>query len=209
VSLTSELLSCAQSFFNAVGILQLSNRDSVLLLGLESTPQRNLDLFHIKNGIFHITGFAEYIQPRLERITSWLQGKGVPSSIIGKYGYVTGNAPGFINYKLAVTKAGLGKRGKSTLIINDNYGTRLRFAVIKVDAPLEATVNNADVESEYCKSCSICVDECPLSILEPYRMITPSRCLSNISGGVAAVKDGQVILCDICVKKCPANRIDR
>ena len=207
MSLTSELLSYAQSLFNTVGILQISDGESVLLLGLESTPQRNLDLFRMKNGVFHITGFAEYIQPGLERIISWLQNKGIDSRAVGKYGYVTGNAPGFFNYKSAVIKAGLGKRGKSTLVINDDYGTRLRFAVIRIDTRLEATGNNTDVKSEYCKSCSICVDECPVNILEPYRVIDPSRCLSNVSGGVAPVESERVVLCDICVKKCPANSI--
>jgi Pyruvate/2-oxoacid:ferredoxin oxidoreductase delta subunit len=207
VSLDNELLDYAQKLFDAAGIGRISNRESVLLLGMESTPQRDLDLFHMKNGVFHITGFAEYIKPGLERITNWLRDRGVDSRIIGKYGYVTGNTPDFFNYKSAVINAGLGKRGKSTLVINEKYGTRLRFAVIGVSARLQPTADNPDMESEYCKSCSLCIDECPVNILEPYRMIVPSRCLSNVTGGIATVKNERVKVCDVCVKKCPANRI--
>ena len=207
MSLSNELISYAKTLFDVAGLYSLSENESTLLLGMESTPQRNLDFFQNPENRFHITGFAEHIWPGLEKIITWLRERDVAARAIGQYGYVSEDGPDFINYKSLAIKAGLGKRGKNSLVINDDYGTRLRFAVIRIGVSLEPSNENPDIESPVCQSCSICIDECPVYILEPCRMTDLVKCLSNISGSSPVVENNEIVLCDICVKKCPANRI--
>ena len=101
--------------------------------------------------------------------------------------------------------AGLGKRGKSTVVLHPRYGTRLRFMAVETDAPLETLIGStfADEENPVCNGCSICIDACPTKALEPYRMPDASLCLSNVS---PVTEDGRAILCDKCLTLCPAGK---
>ena len=207
MNLTEKILSYALTYFDVAGVYNPLNSKSVLMLGLESTSQRNLDEFEKIDDRLHMTGFAKYVQPGLTLILNGLKEKGVIASVIGKYGYALRGSIDFINYKHAAVKAGLGKRGKNTLVINPVFGSRLRFAALKLDALLEAAEDNPDEESPFCRGCSICIDECPVNILEPHRMLDTTKCLSNITGNVASTKGKRVVMCDICLNRCPANRL--
>jgi hypothetical protein len=68
VSLTDLLLSYALTYFDVAGTHQISNTESALIIGLESTPQRNLDEFRKIGKKFYMPGFATYVQPGLELI---------------------------------------------------------------------------------------------------------------------------------------------
>jgi ferredoxin len=73
---------------------------------------------------------------------------------------------------------------------------------MRTDAGLEvASAALADEASPLCDGCSICLDVCPVKILEPYRLTDISSCLSNIS---RLNHEGRSILCDECVKLWPA-----
>jgi ferredoxin len=207
VSLTEKILGCALTYFDVAGFCSLSYDESALILGLESTTQRNLDEFDKTDVKLFMTGFARYVGPGLDLIIDRLRDEGVTASSIGKYGYTLRGSTNFIDYKQAAIKAGLGKRGKNTLVISPVFGSRLRFAALKLNTLIENIEDNPDKESPFCQGCSICIDECPIDILEPYRMLDTTRCLSNITGNVASVKDNRVIMCDICINRCPANRV--
>ena len=58
----------AASLFDVVGASRLSDDDSLLILGLESTPERNLDEFGHRGGNFRMYGFEKYVGPGLESL---------------------------------------------------------------------------------------------------------------------------------------------
>ena len=62
-----------------------------------------------------------------------------------------------ISHKLVANLAGLGWIGKSCLLVNPDYGPRVRWATILTDAPMEP---GASIPNQ-CGSCSECVDICP------------------------------------------------
>jgi len=64
---------------------------------------------------------------------------------------------GAISHKLAAHLAGLGWIGKSCLLVNPDYGPRVRWATILTDAPMAPGVSVPN----RCGSCSECVDICP------------------------------------------------
>jgi len=207
MNLTEEILDVALTYFDVAGVYRMSTIESALILGLESIPRRNLDDFEKINNILVMKGFAEYVQPGLEAIINRLKELDISAEVIGKYGYTLKGATDFINYKQAAIKAGLGKRGKNTVVLNLVFGSRLRFAALKLDTVLETTIDNPDEESPFCKDCSICIDECPVRILEPYRMLDATKRLANTTNNLALIRDKQVILCDLCLNKCPANEV--
>ncbi|MFC1991111.1 hypothetical protein ACFLU9_03070, partial [Chloroflexota bacterium] len=96
-------------------------------------------------------------------------------------------------------------RGKSTLVLNLKYGHRLRFAAIKTNAPLEPLTKSALTEKEnpVCSRCSICIDACPVSALDPYHMPDTSICLSNTAN--MTEEQGRLVPCAICLNLCPAT----
>lgn len=203
-----EVINFALECFDVAGVYNVPDQGSNLILGLETRPERDLDDFGKKDRGIELFGFAKYVQPGLEQVAGKLEKLGVTANILGKYGYALRGEAGFFNYKIAAIKAGLGKRGKNTLVINPVFGSRLRFAALRLDTILETALDEPEDElSPLCRDCSICIDECPLHILKPCSLMDTAGCVSNIAGDVAEVKDNRFVLCDICLHRCPANSI--
>ncbi len=196
-----KIIEKAKQNFDVTGATILPGGNTLLILGLESTPEVNLDEFGRKGGKFIMYGFRRHAAPRLESIINYIHKKGFSAETFGIYGYPREED---INLKNEVIKAGLGFRGKNTVVLHPEFGPRLRFMAIKTSARLVKENKNPfyyEVENPKCRNCSICIDVCPVRVLQPYRLASPSSCLSNI---VPQTKDGRSILCDKCITKCPA-----
>jgi len=199
MTITQQIADQASHLFDVVGYGRLPNGDNLLILGLESKPERNLDDFGHKDGRFQMYGFKKHVTPRLETMLNFIRNMGFSAEPVGRYGYPL---QGEINLKNEAVRAGLGKRGKNTVVLHSRYGPRLRFMAVRTDAPLEPIADPALAEEEnpVCRGCSICIDACPTRALEPYRLPDISLCLSNIT---PVTEDGRSILCDQCLHMCP------
>ncbi|MFB0559276.1 MAG: hypothetical protein ACETVS_01920 [Dehalococcoidales bacterium] len=204
MTVTRQIAEHAGSLFDVVGVSRLSSGDGLLILGLGSTPERNLDEFGRLGGAFQIYGFEKHVRPRLESLLSFIRGKGFSAEPVGRYGYPL---KGEVNLKEQAVRTGLGRRGKSTVVLNPGYGPWLRFIAIRTDAPLEPLTGSvpAGEESPVCDGCSICIDACPVRALEPYRMPDTSICLSNSAN--MTEEQGRLVPCDICLHLCPAAKV--
>lgn len=202
MTVAEQIAEQAGSLFDVVGSTRLCSGDNLLILGLESTAERNLDEFGHLDGNFQMYGFGKHVGPRLESVLDFIRGKGFSAEPVGRYGYPL---EAEVNLKREAIRAGLGKRGKSTVVLHPEYGPRLRFIAIRTDAPLELITDSAFIEEEnpVCNGCSICIDVCPTQALEPYRLPDASLCLSNIT---PVTEDGRSLLCDECLHLCPANK---
>ena len=201
MAVASQIVEMAGSLFDVVGVSRLSSGDSLLILGLESTPERNLDEFGHVGGNFQMYGFEKHVKTRLESLVDFIHDKGFSAEPVGRYGYPL---RGEVNLKKEAIRIGLGRRGKSTVVLHPKYGPRLRFMAVRTDAPLEPVSSvQADEENPVCHQCSICIDACPVNALEPYFMPDASICLSNIT---PVTEDGRSVLCDICLQLCPAGK---
>ncbi|MFC2012273.1 hypothetical protein ACFLVU_03995 [Chloroflexota bacterium] len=201
MAVAEQIITYAGSLFDVAGVSSLTDSEYLLVLGLESTPERNLDDFGHTGSGFQMYGFEKHVGPRLESLLDFIRGQGYSAEPTGRYGYPL---KGEINLKEAAIHLGLGKRGKSTVVLHQEYGPRLRFTGVKTDAPLESLTGPVmpDEENPVCNNCSICIDICPVNALEPYRMPDVSICLSNIS---PVTEEGRSILCDKCLELCPAG----
>jgi epoxyqueuosine reductase len=129
---------------------------------------------------------------------------------IGIFGYrvFTDSAP-LMEVELA-RKAGLGWRGKHTLLLNRESGSTFFLGEILVDIPLPL---DQEVES-HCGTCQACIDICPTqAITAPYQL-DARRCISYLTienPDVIPVEfrkamGNRVYGCDDCQLICPWNK---
>lgn len=129
---------------------------------------------------------------------------------IGAFGYrvFTDSAP-VMEVELA-RKAGLGWRGKHTLLLSRDAGSFFFLGEIYTDLPLPP---DAPV-SEHCGACAKCIDVCPTgAIVAPYQL-DARRCISyltiELKGAIPVALrpliGNRVYGCDDCQLVCPWNR---
>ncbi len=196
------IIDKAQSLFDVVGVASLSE-GSLLILGLLTTPQRDLDDFYRdKPGDFRLRGFETHAMPGLEALIRFIQERGVAVELWGRCGYPRGDD---LNLKQQAVIAGLGSWGKNSLVIHPEFGPWLRFMGMKVKTSLTPTGPGFDAHEEnpLCEGCTACIDACPLGILEPYYLREISKCRASIS---LFPEMGRLEACDCCLAACPLGR---
>ena len=196
----TQVLEKAKTLFDVAGF-DRTGKATLLVLGLESTTGRNLDDFGHEDGKFRMYGFEKHVQHRLDELMLFIYDAGYTAEAVGQIGYPL---KGEIKLKEAAIRIGIGKRGKNTVVLHPEYGPRLRFMGIITDLPYNVPdIGFKEEENPVCRYCNICIDSCPVNALEPYRMPDPKICLSYIT---PRTEDGRSILCDLCLKLCPAGK---
>jgi hypothetical protein len=113
-----EILAYARSLFDAVGVARdPSTQGVILVLGLVTTPERDLDDFTIqkaKDGKESFwRGFIRYAKPKLDVLLEFIRKQGFSAELVGlPLGYSPSGKP---NLKHLAVAAGLGRQGKNTL----------------------------------------------------------------------------------------------
>ena len=129
---------------------------------------------------------------------------------VGKFHYrvFTDSAP-VMEVELGA-KAGLGWRGKHTLLLNREAGSYFFLGEIYTDLPLP--VDKA--QDDHCGTCQKCIDICPTqAILGPYQL-DARRCISyltiehkgSIPEELRPLIGNRVYGCDDCQLVCPWNK---
>jgi len=129
---------------------------------------------------------------------------------VGDYGYrvFTDSAP-VMELPLA-EKAGLGWRGKHTLLLSRDAGSTFFIGEILVDLPLPVDAPTG----AHCGGCSACIDACPTgAILGPGRL-DARRCISyltielkgSIPEDLRPLLGNRIYGCDDCQLVCPWNK---
>jgi epoxyqueuosine reductase len=147
--------------------------------------------------------YHKTLRRRLQRLAERIEGEA------GAFGYrvFTDSAP-VLEVELA-RQAGLGWRGKNTLLLARESGSFFFLGEIYTDLPLPV---DAPV-SEHCGSCRRCIDACPTqAIVAPY-VLDARRCISyltiELKGSIPVelrpLIGNRVYGCDDCQTVCPWN----
>ena len=132
---------------------------------------------------------------------------------IGEFGHrVFSDSAPVMEVELAA-KAGLGWRGKHTLLLSREAGSWFFLGEIYCDLPLPAD----SPATEHCGTCARCVEVCPTrAIRAPYRL-DARRCISyltielkgSIPEALRPLIGNRVYGCDDCQLACPWNSFAR
>jgi epoxyqueuosine reductase len=148
--------------------------------------------------------YHKVLRSRLQQLAQRIEGE------IGAFGYrvFTDSAP--VMEVALGSKAGIGWRGKHTLLLNREAGSMFFLGELFTDLPLPL---DAPVSS-HCGQCSACIDICPTqAIIGPYRL-DARRCISyltiELKGSIPLELRGlignRVYGCDDCQLACPWNK---
>ena len=107
-------------------------------------------------------------------------------------------------------RGGLGFIGKNTLLINKKGGSFFFIGQIIID--LELDYNENPDFTNYCGTCTACIDACPTGALKPFE-VDARKCISFLTienrDEIPAAFKGKlndwIFGCDICQDVCPWN----
>ncbi len=148
--------------------------------------------------------YHKVIRSRLQRLVDQI------ALEVGPIGYrvFTDSAP-VMEVALA-QKAGLGWRGKHTLLLNRDAGSMFFLGEIYTDLPLPVD----EPVSSHCGDCVACIDVCPTqAIVGPYKL-DARRCISyltielkdSIPVELRPLMGNRIYGCDDCQLVCPWNK---
>ncbi len=148
--------------------------------------------------------YHKVVRGRLQKLAERLAGA------IGPFGYraFCDSAP-VLEVELA-SRAGLGWRGKHTLLIERSRGSMFFIGTLYTDLPLAAS----ESVSEHCGQCERCISACPTgAIVAPYRL-DARRCISYLTielrGAIPEplrpLIGNRIYGCDDCQLACPWNK---
>ena len=148
--------------------------------------------------------YHKVMRAKLEQLATRIRGE------VGDFGYrvFTDSAP-VLEVALAA-KAGLGWRGKHTLLLTREAGSYFFLGEIYTDLPLPVSAP----ATAHCGTCTKCIDVCPTgAIVGPYEL-DARRCISyltielkgSIPEPLRPLIGNRVFGCDDCQLVCPWNR---
>jgi epoxyqueuosine reductase len=148
--------------------------------------------------------YHKVLRARLQQLATRIEGR------IGAFGYrvFTDSAP-VMEVALA-EKAGLGWRGKHTLLLHREAGSMFFLGEMLTDLPLPVD----EPVTSHCGQCSACITACPTgAIVAPYEL-DARRCISyltielkgSIPEDLRPLIGNRIYGCDDCQLYCPWNK---
>ena len=109
---------------------------------------------------------------------------------------------GHLSHKHVAKAAGLGWIGRNNLLVNEQFGSRVRLVTILTDLPL--MINSPS--SKDCGSCRDCISVCPVgAIAEQQADFNHLRCYEQLRTFAKTLHFSHNI-CGVCIKACRGNR---
>lgn len=147
--------------------------------------------------------YHKVLRSRLQRLADRIEAE------VGEFGHrvFTDSAP-VMEVELAA-KAGLGWRGKHTLLLQREAGSYFFLGEIYTDLPLPVDTPAAN----HCGSCTKCIDVCPTQAIRGPYSLDARRCISyltielkgSIPVALRPLIGNRVYGCDDCQLACPWN----
>ena len=167
--------------------------------GIASAPDKAYIARYARGRDYH-----KVLRARLQALCERICGE------VGQFGYrvFTDSAP-VMEVELAA-QAGLGWRGKHTLLLDRHAGSWFFLGEIYCDLPLPVD----PPEPERCGSCERCIEVCPTAAIRGPYQLDARRCISYLTiehksaipEALRPLIGNRVYGCDDCQLVCPWNR---
>ncbi|WDQ19112.1 tRNA epoxyqueuosine(34) reductase QueG [Rhodopirellula sp. P2] len=149
--------------------------------------------------------YHDVIHPKLKRIVRLIREQIPEANARG----IVDTAP-LMEREVAVL-AGLGWRGKNTLLLNKQLGSYFFLACVLVDVELPIDQPH---ESSHCGTCTACLDACPTDAFPRPGVLDASKCISYLTIESSELPERELRTsigdwafgCDVCQEVCPWNR---
>ncbi len=106
---------------------------------------------------------------------------------------------GHLNHREIAHKAGLGWRGKNNLLVNYDFGSRLRLTTLLTDLELLPD----EVVDYDCGKCRACLNNCPAEAIGATPLdFDLAKCSAQVTKFSKEKNYGQLI-CGLCLNHCP------
>lgn len=180
---------------------------TIIIAGLRyySNVTVNGDDNYIVARYAHVRDYHVVMKEKLRRVAGLVR-REVPGSLNRAF---CDSAP--LTEKTWAIRAGLGWRGRNSLVINKDIGSFFFLGEIVTTAVLEY---DSILAEDRCGTCFKCVEACPTGAICDDRTIDARKCIAYLTiehdGPMpeeARGKTGNLIFgCDICQEACPWNR---
>jgi epoxyqueuosine reductase len=167
--------------------------------GIDDSPEKAAIARYARGRDYH-----KVLRDRLQKLCDRIAAE------IGPFGYrvFTDSAP-VMEVELAA-RAGLGWRGKHTLLLSREAGSWFFLGEIYCDVSLPVD----DPEKDHCGTCQRCIDVCPTQAIRGPYQLDARRCISYLTiEHKSAIPEelrpligNRVYGCDDCQLVCPWNR---
>ena len=155
--------------------------------------------------------YHKVVKQQLKKYTHWISQQLQAYNLSPDYRVFSDSAP-IMEVQLAA-QAGLGWRGKNTLLIHKHHGSMYFLGEIFTNLPLPA--DNAT--TNHCGSCHKCLDVCPTQAFSSAYVLDARKCISYLTienPGVIPLEfrraiGNRVYGCDDCQLFCPWNKFSR
>ena len=108
---------------------------------------------------------------------------------------------GILSHRHAAVKAGLGRLGKSSLLLTPKYGNRITLVTILTE--LELPGDPPCTEPLCPDHCRRCLDACPTKALDVHAVVEQKRCRSHV--GTVSDRGHELTNCWNCRLACAAR----
>jgi epoxyqueuosine reductase QueG len=112
------------------------------------------------------------------------------------------NQKGHLSHKHIAQAAGLGWIGRNNLLVNEQFGSRIRLVTLLTNYPLKASPPS----QKDCGSCQACLSVCPVgAIKERQENFDHLRCYEQLRTFAKTLRFSHNI-CGVCVKACKGSK---
>jgi epoxyqueuosine reductase QueG len=209
---------------NAIALKEYLKREGATLVGVgDITEALSRDITHLNRGIAlavnrSLNQDSVKLLIRLQRVTEkWLKAQGfrslsIPPDSDRIKGKLIAKLYHLFSHKTAATCSGLGWIGKNGLIINKRYGSKLSWATVLTNAPLDP---DSPIIESLCGDCDLCVKHCPSGAVmgKMWSRGEPLEKIVNYEKCRSLKKERRLFEekpnCGLCVTICPYSRNGR
>jgi ferredoxin len=171
--------------------------DNVIVMGMEM-PKDIIDTVPSEDGAVMFLRIYDTLGIQIAKLVDFLRDHG--------YGAQTGHPMSSSSlYVPLAQRAGLGWCGKAGILINPDFGSRMRLGVLYTsinNLPIRDHNEHAWVD-EFCMKCNRCVRECPAAAIHDKPIVRESGIITHIDNSKCLPVFIEEHACGICIKVCP------